>query len=76
MQRVRLVTGVVLHEDDKRKKEHSPDAKEYETLHAEMHSRDYRCVYVNDNNEKRKLPLGKYRLEVEAKDEGGDATSV
>lgn len=75
MPNFRLTTRVVLHEDDKRKKEHSPNAKEYETLHVEMHARDYRRFYVNDDNQKRKLPPGEYRLEVDAKDED-DARSI
>ncbi|RRA01127.1 hypothetical protein [Burkholderia cepacia] len=64
-----LTTRVVLHKDDKRTKEHSPDASEYETLHAEMHERGYRRYFTNKAKEKVKLPPGEYIIDLKADDE-------
>lgn len=53
-----LTARVVLHKDDKRTKEHSPDADEYKTLHAEMHARGYRRYFVNQKDEKKSYRPG------------------
>ena len=53
---------VVLHKDDARTKEHSPDSEEYETLHAEMHTRGFVRYYTTVNKEKLKLPPGEYLI--------------
>ncbi|AOI78035.1 hypothetical protein [Burkholderia sp. NRF60-BP8] len=63
-----LTARVVLHKDDKRTKEHSPDAEEYATLHAEMHSRDYRRYYIANNGKMYKLPPGEYNIDLTADD--------
>ncbi|OAJ61500.1 hypothetical protein A6V36_24315 [Paraburkholderia ginsengiterrae] len=63
-----LTTRVVLHKDDARKQPHPTDAKEYDTLHAEMHSRGYRRFYVNKDKEKLKLPPGEYTIDLDADD--------
>jgi hypothetical protein len=64
-----IITRVVLHKDDARKQPHLQDAKEYETLHAEMHKRDYRRFYVADGDkEKLKLPPGEYAIDLDADD--------
>lgn len=59
---------VVLHKDDTRTKEHSPDSEEYETLHAEMHTRGFRRYYTTVKDKKRKLPPGEYRIYQEGDD--------
>ena len=70
-----LTTRVVLHKDDARTKEHSPDAEEYETLHAEMHARGYRRFYKNKRDQKLKLPPGEYVIDLTA-DDGASARSA
>lgn len=62
-----VTTRVVLHKDDARTKEHSPDAEEYGTLHAEMHARGY-LRFGRDDTDKLmyQLPPGEYFLNVEA----------
>ncbi|MCW5118623.1 hypothetical protein B7L17_011700 [Burkholderia cenocepacia] len=67
-----LTARVVLHKDDKRTKAHSPDAAEYETLHAEMHDRGYRRYFTNKAKEKVKLPPGEYVIDMKA-DNGSEA---
>ncbi|WP_186198191.1 hypothetical protein [Burkholderia gladioli] len=69
-----LTARVVLHKDDARTEEHSPDADEYETLHAEMRRRDYRRYFINQNDEMKKLPPGLYRIKLKA-DDWDDASS-
>ncbi|WP_118179720.1 hypothetical protein [Paraburkholderia phosphatilytica] len=64
---------VVLHKDDARTKEHSPDAKEYETLHIEMHRRGYRRFFENRNDKKLKLPPGEYVIDDLDAEDGADA---
>lgn len=66
-----LTTRVVLHKDDARTKEHSPDAEEYETLHSEMHRRGYRRFFETDDKRKVKLPPGEYTIKLDAEDGAG-----
>ncbi|GLZ20135.1 hypothetical protein [Burkholderia plantarii] len=61
-----LTARVVLHKDDARTEEHSPDADEYKTLHAEMHRRDYRRYFINRDDKVKKLPAGLYFIELKA----------
>lgn len=70
-----LTARVVVHKDDARKQPHPTDAKEYDTLHAEMHARGYCRFYANSSDEKRKLPPGEYTIEVDA-DDGAAARMV
>ncbi|MCA8222844.1 hypothetical protein [Burkholderia sp. BC1] len=68
-----VTTRVVLHKGDERTKEHSPDANEYETLHAEMHARGFRRFAHDDTNKLMyQFPAGEYFLEIEA-ESGSDA---
>jgi hypothetical protein len=64
-------TRVVLHKDDARKEPHSPDAKEYETLHAEMWKRNYRRYYETTSDDLVKLPPGEYIISQESGDRDG-----
>jgi hypothetical protein len=64
-----LTTRVVLHKDDARTQPHPTDAKEYETLHFEMHERDYFRFYTTKSKEKRKLPPGEYTIDLDADDD-------
>ena len=59
---------VVLHKDEARTKEHSPDSEEYETLHTEMHTRGFRRYYTTVKDEKLKLPPGEYWTNQEGDD--------
>ncbi|MBW0449035.1 hypothetical protein [Paraburkholderia phenoliruptrix] len=59
---------VVLHKDDARTKEHSPDSEEYDTLHAEMHARGFRRYYETVKDQKLKLPPGEYLIYQEGTD--------
>ncbi|WP_157692711.1 hypothetical protein [Burkholderia sp. ABCPW 11] len=62
-----LLARVVLHKDDARTQEHSPDADEYETLHTEMHARGFRRYAVDDDDKLMyKLPPGEYHIELTA----------
>lgn len=63
-----LTARVVLHKDDTRAKEHSPDAEEYDTLHAEMHSRGYKRFYTSKDDVVYHLPPGEYTITLEAED--------
>lgn len=60
MSSFRITARVELHKDDKRKQTHSPDAKEYDNLHVEMHSRGFRRFYETVDHEMLKLPPGDY----------------
>jgi hypothetical protein len=68
MPKYKTTVRVVLHKDDARTKEHSPDSEEYETLHAEMHARDFRRYYTTVKDEKLKLPPGEYWINQEGDD--------
>jgi hypothetical protein len=70
-----ITTRVVLHKDDARRQPHPTDAKEYETLHAEMHSREYRRFFTTAKDEKLKLPPGEYTIDIQA-DDGAAARTV
>ncbi|WP_186010920.1 hypothetical protein [Burkholderia gladioli] len=70
-----ITTRIVLHKDDERTKEHSPDASEYKTLHEEMHARGYRRFFVTDSGNMRKLPPGEYHIEIES-DDASNATEI
>jgi hypothetical protein len=63
-----LTARVVLHKDDARAQEHSPDAKEYDTLHKEMHSRGYRRCYTGKDKVMYQLLPGEYKINLEAED--------
>ncbi|WDD94667.1 hypothetical protein Bsp3421_004801 [Burkholderia sp. FERM BP-3421] len=63
-----LTARVVLHKDDERAKEHSPDAEEYATLHEQMYARGYRRFYESIDGDKFKLPPGEYTIDVTADD--------
>ncbi|WP_186191980.1 hypothetical protein [Burkholderia gladioli] len=67
-----LTARVVLHKDDERADEHSPDSKEYRDLHSEMHTRGYRRFFTNKAKEKVHLPPGEYTIDLDAED-GSDA---
>ncbi|WP_124677197.1 hypothetical protein [Burkholderia cenocepacia] len=70
-----VTTRVVLHKDDERTAEHSPDAEEYETLHAAMHARGFfRCVRDDAEGLLYHLPPGEYFTEIEA-ESGSEARS-
>ncbi|MDC6127388.1 hypothetical protein PPH41_05215 [Burkholderia gladioli] len=70
-----ITTRVVLHKDDARTTEHSPDADEYKTLHAEMHARGYRRFYVSNSDKMLKLPPGEYHIDIES-DSATDARDL
>lgn len=70
-----VTTRVVLHKDDERTKEHSPDAEEYKKLHAEMHAAGYRRFYTGNGGQMFKLPPGEYHIIIEA-DSGPAARDV
>ncbi|WP_175977893.1 hypothetical protein [Burkholderia sp. BCC1047] len=68
-----VTTRIVLHQDDERTQEHSPDANEYETLHAEMHARGFRRFAHDDADELMyQFPPGEYFLDIDA-ESGSDA---
>ncbi|WP_186062171.1 hypothetical protein [Burkholderia gladioli] len=62
-----LIARVVLHKDDEHIDEHTPDAKEYKTLHALMHESGFRRFVTNEgDNTMYKLPPGEYHISLEA----------
>ncbi|MFM0031168.1 hypothetical protein PQR70_33630 [Paraburkholderia madseniana] len=64
-----IIVRVELHKDDARTKAHTPDAQEYETLHAEMHERGFRRFFTTTDDTLRKLPPGEYRIRQAGDDE-------
>jgi len=57
---ITVTVRVVLHKDDARTEPHPSNAKEYDTLHAEMHARGFSRFYDAKGGFRVKLPPGEY----------------